>query len=251
MNLPISKFHIPPPRIVTTLSQPATCGITVGVRRLVLLLVFSCLLAACGKKVRVATVPASTTSASSELVGMASYYAEPYHGRRTANGEIFDTYQDMTAAHKTLPFNTVVKVFNTANGRDVEVRINDRGPFVDGRVIDLSLKAAREIDMVRAGVVPVRLEILKEGTPSSVATRVPPPASVYTVQVGAFDNPDAAESLKRDLENRYRDVTIQTFSADRTVYRVRVGREPDLASAERLAKQLREDRFDPFVVRVN
>src|SRR5213075_2922638 len=73
---------------------------------------------------------ASSSADKSELVGMASYYAEPYHGRKTANGETFDTYQELTAAHRTLPFNTVVKVTNESNGRDVEVRINDRGPFI-------------------------------------------------------------------------------------------------------------------------
>src|SRR5262245_39911943 len=78
-----------------------------------------------------------------ELEGLASYYAEPYHGRRTANGEVFDTYQAMTAAHRTLPFNTVVRVENKVNGKEVEVRINDRGPFIKGRIIDLSLRAAR------------------------------------------------------------------------------------------------------------
>jgi rare lipoprotein A len=232
------------------------------------------ILSAChGKKVRVAssapsprstspnsTPPTSSASpapSKSELVGLASYYAEPYHGRKTANGETFDTYQELTAAHKTLPFNTVVKVTNENNGKDVEVRINDRGPFIDGRVIDLSLKAAREIDMVRAGVVPVKLEILKEGTPVRPGVRAlgppapNPPAAVYTIQVGAFDTQVAAEELQRDLEKRYRDVTIQTVSVPRTFYRVRVGRASDLASAEKLSKQLRDESFDPFVVRLN
>jgi rare lipoprotein A len=99
-----------------------------------------------------------------ELEGLASYYAEPYHGRRTANGEVFDTYQAMTAAHRTLPFNTVVRVENKVNGKEVEVRINDRGPFIKGRIIDLSLRAARAINMVRAGVVPVKLKIVSQGT---------------------------------------------------------------------------------------
>lgn len=219
-------------------------------------------LSGCGKKVRVAAPPRSqdpvrTTSSSSansstasELVGLASYYAEPYHGRKTANGETFDSYQELTAAHRTLPFNTVVKVTNENNGRDVEVRINDRGPFIDGRIIDLSLKAAREIDMVRAGIVPVKLDILKEGIPTPRGTARSPDA-VYTIQVGAFETQDAAQALQRDLEKRYRDVTIQAVSSPRTFYRVRVGRAPDLAAAEKLSKQLREEAFDPFVVRVN
>src|SRR3954468_10274474 len=99
-------------------------------------------LSACGRKSKVSvptTQPASSAVAKSELEGLASFYAEPYHGRKTANGETFDTYQGMTAAHRTLPFNTLVRVTNKTNGREVDVRINDRGPFIDGRVIDLSL----------------------------------------------------------------------------------------------------------------
>jgi rare lipoprotein A len=242
-----------------------TYGIRKRVRRLVLVIGVMLVLSACGKKVRVAVPPGSSTpvrttstpSSSSELGGLASYYAEPYHGRKTANGETFDTYQDLTAAHRTLPFNTVVKVTNESNGRDVEVRINDRGPFIDGRIIDLSLKAAREIDMVRAGVVPVKLDILKEGLPTPRGTSrgtgppAPSPVAVYTIQVGAFESQDAAEAVQRDLEKRYRDVTVQAVSTPRTFYRVRVGRAPDLAAAEKLSKQLREESFDPFVVRVN
>src|SRR5262245_33430449 len=134
------------------------------VRRLMVLLGTLALLAACGgRNARVVAPTPPAGNPSSEMEGLASYYAEPYHGRKTANGETFDTYNAMTAAHRTLPFNTVVRVTNKTNGREVDVRINDRGPFVDGRVIDLSLVAARSIDMVRAGVAPVRLAILKPG----------------------------------------------------------------------------------------
>ena len=217
-----------------------------------------------GKRVPVAS-PAGTSPrvapANSELEGLASYYAEPYHGRRTASGEIFDSYQELTAAHRTLPFNTVVKVTNQTNGREVEVRINDRGPFVNGRVIDLSLKAAREIDLVRAGVARVKLKVLKEGTPASPSppsarpsaapTSVPPTAALYTIQVGAFESQVAAESLRKDLEQRYRDVTVQAFASTPPFYRVRVGRLIDLNSAEVLSKQLRGEKFEPFVVRLN
>ena len=154
-------------------------------------------LSACGhKKVHVG-IPFGNRPvvAASELEGIASYYAEPYHGRKTASGEIFDSYKELTAAHRTLPFNTLVRVKNEANGREVEVRINDRGPFVDGRVIDLSYRAAQQIDMVRAGTAPVKLTILKaaEGRPT---------ASLYVVQVGAFENATAAEDLKQQLEKK-------------------------------------------------
>lgn len=101
--------------------------------------------------------------------GLASYYAQRYHGRRTASGERFDV-RKMTAAHRTLPFGTQVRVTSEANGRSVVVRVNDRGPFVAGRVIDLSPAAARQLDMIRAGIVPVRMEVL--GTLGAGATRV-------------------------------------------------------------------------------
>ena len=235
-------------------------------RRCLLLLAVS-LTFACSKKVPVesrspvregtAASTASTNTAASipgSERGLATWYGEPYHGRRTASGEVFDTYEELTAAHRTLPFNTIVKVTNEVNGREVEVRINDRGPFTKGRVIDLSLKAARQIDMVRAGTVPVTLTIVREATPT--ARRIEDSSSsatiVYTVQVAAFEAQDAAEALQKSLERRYRDVIVQKFSSNRTFYRVRVGRLNDRSSAEELAKQLREEeKFDPFVVRLN
>lgn len=230
------------------------------------------LAAACGKNVPVSSGKTSSVLPTSELQGLASYYAEPYHGRRTASGEIFDSYQELTAAHRTLPFNTLVKVTNQENGKGVEVRINDRGPFVDGRVIDLSLKAAREIDMVRSGTARVKLTVVKEGpptaartprtptTPTTPALAIPNPSSsastaaspaAFTVQVGAFESREVAESLKKDLEQRHQDVTIETFSTTHTFYRVRVGRLIDMAAAEQLVRLLRQEKFDPFVVRLN
>ena len=100
-----------------------------------------------------------SSEAGSVQEGEASYYAHKYHGRTTANGEIYDETK-MTAAHKTLPFGTRVRVTNLANGKKVVVRINDRGPFIKGRIIDLSYKAAGELDYISRGVVKVRVEIL-------------------------------------------------------------------------------------------
>jgi len=94
--------------------------------------------------------------------GLASWYGNEYHGRNTASGERFNQW-DMTAAHRDYPFGTEVLVTNLRNGRNVRVRINDRGPWVRGRIIDLSKGAADEIDMVIAGVVPVRVEVLRWG----------------------------------------------------------------------------------------
>ena len=91
--------------------------------------------------------------------GKASWYGKKYHGRTTANGERYDMYA-MTAAHRRLPFGSVVRVTNLDNGKSVEVRINDRGPFVKGRIIDLSYTAARKLDMIGPGVVPVKIKVI-------------------------------------------------------------------------------------------
>src|SRR5262249_42498088 len=141
-------------------------------------------LPACGHKNVQVKAPQTQpiTVTSSDLEGLASYYAEPYHGRKTAGGEIFVSFKELNAAPHTLPFNTMVRVTNKLNGKEVDVRINDRGPFVDGRVIDLSLKAAREIDLVQSGLVPVKLKILKA---ADVATA--PKSTAFAVQVGAFE----------------------------------------------------------------
>jgi len=176
-----------------------------------------------------------------ELEGLASYYAEPYHLRKTASGEVFDTYKDMTAAHRTLPFNTFVRVTNKNNGEQVDVRINDRGPFIDGRVIDLSVRAAREIDLVRPGVAPVKITILK------MAEVLKP---TYAVQVGAFENRNTANQLKERLEKNYAGVTVQSVTEAKRLYRVRIS-STDLEAANHLAKQLRHQDLKPIVVRLN
>jgi rare lipoprotein A len=97
------------------------------------------------------------------LIGQASYYADEFHGRKTASGEIFNMY-DKTAAHKYLPFNTLLKVTNQFNERSVIVRINDRGPFTKDRIIDLSYQAAKEIDMLKEGIATVKVQILRLGS---------------------------------------------------------------------------------------
>jgi len=108
----------------------------------------------------------SSGSGDHQLSGVASYYADEFNGRTTASGETFDM-NDLTAAHRTLPFNTTLRVHNQANGKEVTVRINDRGPFKDDRVIDLSLEAAKRIDLMSSGTAPVLLEIIEIGAPSA------------------------------------------------------------------------------------
>jgi rare lipoprotein A len=124
--------------------------------------------------------------------GLASWYGGKFQGRKTASGEIFDTNL-FTAAHKTLPFGTVVRVTNLSNGQTTVVRINDRGPFVSGRIIDLSRAAATAIGMAGSGVARVRVEALPpgEGTP-------PVPQRRYLIQLGAFRTESYAESMRRE-----------------------------------------------------
>ena len=107
-------------------------------------------------------VTATSSTRTHQLAGVASYYSDEFHGRKTSNGETFDMH-DLTAAHRTLPFNTKVKVTNLENSKSVVVRINDRGPFKDDRVIDLSFEAAKQIGLIANGTASVRLEILELG----------------------------------------------------------------------------------------
>jgi rare lipoprotein A len=175
--------------------------------------------------------------------GVASWYGVPFHGRRTSNGEIYDMYQ-FTAAHRTLPFNGVVRVTNLRNGKQTEVRVNDRGPFVANRIIDLSFAAARAIEMIGTGTSPVRLELI---------SGLSPVAGFFAVQVGAFQVQENAERLRARLSASYSPVTIQLYDAPTGVfYRVRVGRLPSEDAANQLAEQLRaNEQLLTFVVRLD
>jgi rare lipoprotein A len=120
------------------------------------------LLSGCAKKTSTRVPPPVKPARIGETeTGIASWYGPPYQGRHSANGEIFDT-EKLTAAHRSLPFDTWVEVTNLVNRKRVDVRITDRGPFVNGRIIDLSLAAAREIDMVGVGIVKVRIKVIRK-----------------------------------------------------------------------------------------
>jgi rare lipoprotein A len=175
--------------------------------------------------------------------GVASWYGAPFDGRRTSNGEIYNMHQ-FTAAHRTLPFNALVRVTNLTNGKQTEVRINDRGPFVGNRVIDLSYSAAEAIGMVGPGTAMVRLEVLSGPSPS---------IGFFGVQVGAFLHQENAERLKAQLEANYSPVSVVTYdSPNGLFYRVRVGRFDTPDAAQQLASQLHDrDQFTTFVVRLD
>jgi rare lipoprotein A len=150
-------------------------------------------------------------------LGTASWYGPGFHGNRTSSGEIYDQY-DLTAAHQTLPLGTRVAVTNLLNGREVEVRVNDRGPFVKGRSIDLSYAAARLLGAIGPGTIPVRIEVLGTDGVQLVAV-------AYSVQVGAFADRDNAVRLQRSLAKRFDGVRVAPLDgASGHYYRVRVGR---------------------------
>jgi rare lipoprotein A len=180
--------------------------------------------------------------------GIASWYGPGFHGKRTANGEVFDQYQ-LTAAHQTLPLGSRVLVTSLVNGRAVEVRINDRGPFVGGRVVDLSYAAARVLGMVGPGTMPVRVELLD--APVQVASRrpvdprprrtapaapvvapappvsTPPPPGRFTVLVATLRDGARAEHLRGRIALKFDDAQVHPLDvgAER-VYRVTVGPYP-------------------------
>lgn len=184
--------------------------------------------------------------------GIASWYGKKFHGRKTANGEIYDMYA-MTAAHKTLPMNTWVEVHNLGTGQKIRVRINDRGPFVTGRIIDLSYTGAKRINMLGPGTARVRVTALGAATAYSRTTHDPVSFKQldywkgnFTVQVGAFQVKSNAQGFKEKLSKSYLNAHIVTHKDYRgTFYRVRIGRFSNLKDAERFSVTLKvDDGFD-------
>jgi rare lipoprotein A len=203
--------------------------------------------------------------------GVASWYGRDFHGKPTSSGEPYDMYQ-LTAAHKTLPIPTWVEVTNVVNGRKVIVKVNDRGPFVDDRIIDLSLRAAQELDMIEAGTTRVRVRALgapaayPEGPVAILAEAAPAPAEpqrqgfsiisearadtvgpndpvyhpVY-VQVGAFsDRVNAARLVEQLKDNGFRDSFVLTSGQGREqIHRVRIGPLADATQYDRVRSNLR------------
>lgn len=187
--------------------------------------------------------------------GLASWYGPNFHGRRTSNGERYDM-EALTAAHKLLPFNTYVRVTNQRTGQEAVVRINDRGPFVDGRIIDLSRAAARKVGVLGPGTAPVKLVAVGyQPEPSALAQGPPAQPKVlklgpFTVQVGAFTVEGNAWRLAALLRSKYPDVQVVRYDrGDMVFQRVRVGRLDSLSEAQKLQTRLREAGYrQAFVV---
>ena len=205
-------------------------------------------LVGCGKKQAklppVPRPPADAVPTGRVERGTASWYGHPYHGRRAADGEVYDM-ETLVAAHRTLPFQTWVRVRNVTNNRTVDVRIIDRGPFVNNRIIDLSHAAAKEIELIGPGVGPVELTILS--TPASA------PEAAFGVQVGAFRERANADRLERTLTQTYGAAKIVERPGEPTMWRVMAGHESSQEGAEALAKRVRAEQnaAQAFVVRLD
>ncbi|MEO1190183.1 MAG: septal ring lytic transglycosylase RlpA family protein [Pseudomonadota bacterium] len=195
-------------------------------------------------------------------VGVASWYGGKFHGRKTANGEIFDKNQ-LTAAHTTLPLPVIARVTNLSNGRSIKVRINDRGPFAGNRIIDLSRAAARELDFIHQGTARVRVEVLPEESfalirgaepfqpqTTQVVSEVVPPtlvaavpvreASAVYLQVGSFGERSNARALRRQLEG-FGQVQVQEADVNgKRFYRVRMGPFANASAALNARERLAE-----------
>ena len=173
---------------------------------------------------------------------MASWYGEPFHGRKTASGVVYDMY-GLTAAHRDLPLGTQIEVTNLDNGRTVRVEVNDRGPFIRGRILDLSYGAAQRIDMVNAGLAKVEIRILEVGT----GRPGPGLHTRFAVQLGAFESKRNANQL---LDKVRRHAPEAVIVSEGGLHRIRVGRFRDQTAAEQLRLELIDAGFSAFVIAV-
>lgn len=163
--------------------------------------------------------------------GLASWYGHPYHGRRTSSGEVYDMYQ-LTAAHREIPLGSWVEVINLTNGRSLTVRINDRGPFVDGRIIDLSYASARLLGVTGPGVAPVRVRLTQAPQPA-------PGQASYSIQVASFVAESNALALKAELDQKVSGVhLVKAQVGGEVYYRIRVGQFASRAEAKAAADRL-------------
>ena len=176
--------------------------------------------------------------------GKASWYGAPYHNRRASNGEIYNMHA-MTAAHRTLPLGSIVRVTNVKTGHSAVVRITDRGPFIKGRMLDLSLAAAKAVDVWLAGVAIVKMEVLQ--TPAPLES-----GGHWAVQIGGFDQQKAADELVQHLSHRYHTAKALSFSSPAGNWWVRVKVQgDDRQRAEAPARDTRTPQGGIFVVRLD
>nr|WP_246347224.1 septal ring lytic transglycosylase RlpA family protein [Desulfurispira natronophila] len=204
--------------------------------------------------------PVESVSTGFRERGIASWYGHPFHGRKTSNGETYDMYK-FTAAHKTLPMNVYVQVNNLDNGKSTIVRINDRGPFAPGRIIDLSKSAADRIDMVNSGIAQVEIIVLgynlrqptgrvaRSQSSDFYRSREMVERGNFSLQVGAFRSHDSAQAYAEELRQQHPHVQVIPHSTpDGTMYRVRLGRFTSLETAELESQRLQRRGVENVVV---
>ena len=183
-----------------------------------------------------------------EEQGIASWYGKDFHGKKTASGEIYNMYQ-LSAAHKTLPLGIWVKLHNLNNGKKINLRINDRGPFIKGRIIDLSYGAAKQIGIVDSGITPVRIVILNK--PENKLAYAPANfvyanffQSEFTIQVAAFSDLNNAKRLKKKLDQDYKNIRIKKNSnKENNLYRVYAGIYATRQQAEEYKEDLKKNGY--------
>jgi len=176
--------------------------------------------------------------------GTASWYGPPYHNRQSSNGKTYDM-NAMTAAHRTLPLNSVVRVTNLRTGASALVRITDRGPFVEGRVIDLSLAAAKAIDVWRPGTAAVQLQVMDTPVPVESGGR-------WCVQIGAFHEQQTADELRERLSRRYETAKVLDFPSPVGDWWVRVRvLNDDRLRAEEITRETHPEEGSVFLVRLD
>ena len=176
--------------------------------------------------------------------GLASWYGPPYHNRRSSNGEVYNMHA-FTAAHRTLPLGSIVRVTNVETGDSTIVRITDRGPFIEGRILDLSLAAAKKIDLWRAGVTQVRMEVLTTPVPLESGGR-------WAVQIGGFDEEQAANEIADHLSHRYHTAKVLCFNSPVGDWWIRVRvKDDDRKRAEEVAHDTQTSQGSIFLVRLD
>jgi rare lipoprotein A len=176
--------------------------------------------------------------------GLASWYGAPYHNRRASNGEVYDMHA-MTAAHRTLPLGSIIRVTNVKTGTSAVVRINDRGPFIQGRILDVSEAAAKKIDLWSAGVAMVRIEVLHTPIPIDSPGR-------WAVQIGSFEKEHTADQVANHLSRRYQTAKVLCFSSPVGDWWVRVRvRDDDRHRAESIVRETHTPEGEIFLVRLD
>jgi len=211
-----------------------------------LIALLSLAISSCGTTERASKPVSYPDAGEGEVIeeGVASWYGPNFHGKLTANGERYDMY-GLTAAHRTLPFNTLLRVENMENSESVVVRINDRGPFAKNRIIDLSKKAAEQIDMIGNGTAPVKLVLLEGDLENSRTTDLK--TATYTVQLGSFGSETGAFDLSRKIKgSRVEKIPLN----NQTIYRVYYGVYVDKEEARRNLQDLRNEGFSGYVKQI-